>query len=701
MFDMGFNTIRLPFSGEFRFLDKVPQTGSFRQDLNPEFVGKTVLEIFDLIIEYAGSRGMYVVLDHHRRSAGVGADGSPVDNFGYNLATWISTWQVMATRYKDNLTVIGADIHNEPHDLTWNVWAGYAEACGNAIHAIAPDWLIFVEGVGSYNGENYWWGGQLKGVRNRPVVLTTPNRLVYSPHEYGQSVGFQTWLAYDNQQAPANWPNNLYGVWDNAWGFIFKENIAPIWIGEFGGHFGINGQGVQEKPHGVPEKTWVNNLIRYLNGYATGAASQPSLNAADVGMSFAYWSLNPNSGDTGGLLRDDWVTKQTEKLDIIKPLVPLTPMYTRGNQILDAANRPFRVKSITWYGAAGTSHVPEGLMTRSFKSIIDQIATLGFNTIRIPFGGAFSSSTLAATSVNTSLNPELAGLNAWQVMDKIIQYAATKNLFVILNYNNASDGGNPDGGPAAGAGVTNWQSVWLMMAARYESQSNVIGADLYTEPVNYNWTNWAALAEQCGNAIHTVAPNWLIFVEGVRGAGSDQYSDGGNLKGVATRPIVLSRSQRVVYSPHDFGQTINQFSWLQRPGNVVANYPNNLYSIFSQNWGYIYEQGIAPVVVGEFGAAFGVNADGVSATPWSTFKDDEIAWFDALVKYMNGYFDGSSTRFIPEGRPGIGWSYFCLNPNATYPLGLVKINWIDAHAVKLTHLDPLINDGENFVPSYP
>ena len=31
-----------------------------------------------------------------------------------------------------------------------------------------------------------------------------------------------------------------------------------------------------------------------------------------------YWSLNPNSGDTGGLLQDDWKTPSQDKLDMLK-----------------------------------------------------------------------------------------------------------------------------------------------------------------------------------------------------------------------------------------------------------------------------------------------------------------------------------------------------------------------------------------------
>lgn len=700
MLDMGFNCIRLPFSGEFRFPDKAPPVGAFRVDLNPDLVGKTSLEIFDLIIEYAGNRGMYIVLDHHRRSAGAGADGSPIDSYGYDLATWISTWEVMANRYKDNKAVIGADIHNEPHDLTWNTWASYSEQCGNAIHNIVPHWLIFVEGVGNYAGENYWWGGMLKGVSTRPVVLTVPNRVVYSPHEYGQSVGSQPWLAYDGGSVPVGWPNNLYAVWDNAWGFIFKNNIAPLWIGEFGGHFGVDGLGANTKAHSTYERQWCSNLVRYYNGLYTGGATVPALTGNDKGMSFAYWSLNPNSGDTGGLLQDDWVSQQPVKVNLIKPLMPMGPWRTKGNQILDAADRPFRIKSVTWSGAESSTHVPGGLSERSYTAIIDDVKTMGFNTLRIPFGGSFANASLGVTggAISGTFNPTLVGLNAWQVLDKVVQYANTIGVFIILDYHNASDTGGVDGGPVAGAGVTTWETTWEMMATRYVNQNNVMGADLYNEPINYQWNEWAALAEDTAELIHAIAPRWLIFVEGVATDGTTSYWDGGFLKGVLARPITLTTPNTVVYSPHDFGQTIGPRDWLSRPGNVVANYPDNLYAVFSENWGYIYEQEIAPIWLGEFGGSFGFNSAGILVAPYTTYSTEETQWCDTLVKYLNGNFTGTSPE-LPDGKKGMSFSYFCLN-NASPPLGLIKTGtaWAQTIPIKLARLSPLFNDGENFVP---
>lgn len=319
---MGFNCIRLPFSGFVAASNPTPPSAVIDAASNPDLVGLSALAIFDLIIDYCLANEIYVVLDHHRRTAGAGADGSPVDGT-YTMASWKAAWAVMANRYASKVNVVGADLHNEPHDLTWATWAGYAEECGNHIHTIAPDWIIICEGVGSDAAGGYWWGGALAGVATRPVVLNQPGRLAYSPHEYGQSVGHQTWLAYDGEAVPAGWPTNLYAIWRAHWGFIFEQNIAPIWVGEFGGKYGVDGSGLSDptgSPHGTQERLWTTTLSTYLNGDFTGDGTS-DLPAGQLGISFAYWSLNPNSGDTGGMLMDDWLTVQPVKRNLLTSIL--------------------------------------------------------------------------------------------------------------------------------------------------------------------------------------------------------------------------------------------------------------------------------------------------------------------------------------------------------------------------------------------
>jgi hypothetical protein len=137
----------------------------------------------------------------------------------------------------------------------------------------------------------YWWGGNLRGVKSHPIVLSKPDKLVYSPHEYGPEVFQQPWF-FNN-----DFPNNMEAIWDNAFGYIVKENIAPLLVGEFG----ISSMGGYEGKAGVWFKTFVNYLI-------------------DNVISWTFWALNPNSGDTGGMLDNDWVSVVQWKLDEVKSM---------------------------------------------------------------------------------------------------------------------------------------------------------------------------------------------------------------------------------------------------------------------------------------------------------------------------------------------------------------------------------------------
>ncbi len=255
--------------------------------------GMTSLQLLDRVIAECGRRGLYVLLDRHQYEPG-GSNGdkwiSPDQGIG--VTQWIADWVTLANRYKGNSSVIGADLHNEPHTpaVTWSQWAAWCEQCGNAIHAVNPDWLIVVEGIEVYNNDWFWWGGNLQGVKDRPVRLTQTNKVVYSPHEYGPGVYYQSWF-----NAP-DFPRNMQAIYDKQWRYIHTQGLAPLLIGEFGG---------RATDTTSKEGIWQNNFVQQIK---------------NDGLSSTYWCLNPNSGDTGGLLLDDWVTPNQPKLDMLRPL---------------------------------------------------------------------------------------------------------------------------------------------------------------------------------------------------------------------------------------------------------------------------------------------------------------------------------------------------------------------------------------------
>ncbi len=202
--------------------------------------------------------------------------------------------------------MVGFDLSNEPHAASWGSgdpardWRLGAEAAIEAIHAINPVVLVVVEGIG---GDD-WWGGNLKGVADAPIRLEQTDKLVYSPHAYPNSIFGQPWFS-----AP-DFPNNLEEVWSRNWGYIAEQGIAPVLVGEFGSRL--------EDPKDV---AWFDRFVPYLE---------------ETGASWTFWSWNPNSGDTGGILADDWRTPIQEKLDRLAPVV--------GGDLAEAAGGedPFR-----------------------------------------------------------------------------------------------------------------------------------------------------------------------------------------------------------------------------------------------------------------------------------------------------------------------------------------------------------------------
>ncbi|HET9597638.1 MAG TPA: glycoside hydrolase family 5 protein, partial [Anaeromyxobacteraceae bacterium] len=293
---LGFNSIRVPFSNQLFDPGSVPNGVDATK--NPDLVGLTGLQILDRLVDGARARGLRVILDRHR------PDASGQSELWYTStvseARWIADWQMLAARYKGDSTVVAVDLHNEPHGAaTWGDgnaatdWRLAAERAGNAVLGVNADLLVIVEGIERYDGATTWWGGNLKGVATAPVRLSVADRVVYSPHDYPASVFPQAWFS------DPSYPANLTGVWDAHWGYIARQGIAPVWIGEFG-----------TRDETASDQQWFHALAGYIQGN---------------GLDFAFWSLNPNSGDTGGILQDDWTTVNAAKAAVLGPLLQPSP----------------------------------------------------------------------------------------------------------------------------------------------------------------------------------------------------------------------------------------------------------------------------------------------------------------------------------------------------------------------------------------
>jgi len=294
---LGFTAIRLPFCP--RTLDNVNPT-SINYSANPDLQGLGSLEIMDKVIEELDRQGLYILLDHHT------SDCQTIDELwytnSYSEQDWIDDLVFVADRYRQVERFIGIDIKNEPHGpATWGTgvtatdWSLAAELAAAEVLGVNPDILIFVQGVQDNpvcsSLINHWWGGNLEPFDCFPLNIPQ-DKLVLSPHVYGPDVFVQP---YFND---AQFPDNLPAVWETHFGYLVDRGYAVI-IGEFGGRYGNGGD--------PRDRTWQDTLINWMDS---------------KGMTnFFYWSWNPNSGDTGGILKDDWNTVWDDKVALLAQLM--------------------------------------------------------------------------------------------------------------------------------------------------------------------------------------------------------------------------------------------------------------------------------------------------------------------------------------------------------------------------------------------
>jgi endoglucanase len=272
---MGFNAVRLPWSNQM--VESNPVVGNYALTANASLEGEHALSIFDTVVNALTSAGIMVILDNHMSNAGWCCSTTDNNELWYNSdypqANWIADWQAMAQRYASNPMVIGVDLRNEPRSpATWGGsvstdWHAAAQTGGNAVLAVNPNLLIFVEGIS--------YAGDLSGVATLPVQLNVANQLVYEAHDYGfwYSNGFTSYNNYVNTITP-------------KWGYLITgANPQPLWIGEFG------------TCNSTITCVSSNNATDY--GYWFQAMSSF---VEQYGVDWSYWAINgtTESGNGGG-----------------------------------------------------------------------------------------------------------------------------------------------------------------------------------------------------------------------------------------------------------------------------------------------------------------------------------------------------------------------------------------------------------------
>ena len=321
--DHGFNLLRVPMSSELLLQWKKGEypKANYNNAYNEELNKMNSLEIFDYVLSLCEQNGMKVMVDIHSVKTDAAGHNHPVwYNDGFTEADYIESLRWLAARYKDNDTLIAYDLKNEPHGkppetprAIWNGsndpnnWKNVAEKAGKAVLNENPHALIVIEGIEAYpkdikannftsdNKEDYritWWGGNLMGVKDYPVDLGSEafnKQIVYSPHDYGPTVYKQPWF-----EKEFTYESLKKDAWTPFWLYIADEDIAPLLIGEWGGF--MEGDTLK----------WMNYLRQLID---------------EKKLNHTFWCFNANSGDTGGLVKDDFKTWDEDKYNLVKKVL--------------------------------------------------------------------------------------------------------------------------------------------------------------------------------------------------------------------------------------------------------------------------------------------------------------------------------------------------------------------------------------------
>jgi len=338
-------------------------------------------------------------------------------------------------------------------------------------------------------------------------------------------------------------------------------------------------------------------------------------------------------------------------------------LRTLHGELVDASSGcPVQLTGVNWFGFETSTFAPHGLWARNWQDMLKQIAHTGFNTIRLPFTDQLFDPTSKPNGINYQLNPDLKGLQGLALMDRIVQGARNVGLKIILDRHDPTADLRPALWYTDRIPQARWIQDWVTLAQHYRGNDTIIGADLANEPHGAaTWgdgnpsTDWRLAAEQAGNAILAVSPDWLIIVEGIEQYHNDWYWWGGNLEGAAQYPVRLSVPDKLVYSAHDYGPELFKQSWLKAP-----NFPHNLPGVWQQHWAYLQKVGTAPVFVGEFGGgSMGQDAEGV--------------WQRSLVTFLK--------------TNNISYAYWAWNPDSSDTGGILQNDWKTVNQSKLDVLN--------------
>ena len=274
------------------------------------------LERFYWVITQFIKNEMYVVIDYHPHNADISHDTKQL------VYQWKRMWSYITKQPNFNIVKgrLILDLMNEPDcaSMHWQQKNAMIPsttdtyiALMDALYPMSSP-MFMVEGTGQSAYSLSWGNGFVtnKSIINKYKIDDASvffeallkkrylHNVIISPHLYGPTISHDN-IYYHGD----NLRERLYNSFGylGLTGYCSKQNKYitcykfPIIIGEFGSFF-----------NDTRDLTFFNQLSQWLKKYFKGNTS------------WMFWAYNANSGDTGGIVTDDWKGLNWHKLDWLK-----------------------------------------------------------------------------------------------------------------------------------------------------------------------------------------------------------------------------------------------------------------------------------------------------------------------------------------------------------------------------------------------
>ena len=271
------------------------------------------------VVRFLAKNGFYVVLENH-----INTD----DTFLRNPGGWMNEWRGLLQELARDRSVAARlmiDPLNEPDSkgLRWEAQGGkpgmtqmYLSAF-DALYPLARDALLLVEGTGQSGLAKNWGDGLVTSPELiRSHRLSDPNplfaallhrpyasRVVLAPHIYPPSISKAT-SATTGKDLFARLSSS-FGDKTTGKGYCAGQVCRrfPVVLGEIGSAM----QPV--------DTAAMNDFAAYITNTGAGKDGRHEALAGWI-----YWAWNANSGDTGGLVQDNWRDVNWSKFDYLRKL---------------------------------------------------------------------------------------------------------------------------------------------------------------------------------------------------------------------------------------------------------------------------------------------------------------------------------------------------------------------------------------------